>query len=135
MAQAFLDTNILLRHLLQDIPSQSARSSAYLSRIERGELRVHISDFVVFETVFLLERTYEQPRDKVRDVVLGFLHLPGVLLSGKRRFGRVFDLYVGLKISFAEAYHVVLMEQLKTTQIVSYDRDFDKVGHLTRIEP
>lgn len=38
MAPAFLDTNILLRHLLQDDPQQSPRATAFLLRVENGEV-------------------------------------------------------------------------------------------------
>ena len=58
MALMFLDTNILLRHLLQDHPEQSPRATAYLARIEEGELRARIADAVIFETVFALQRHY-----------------------------------------------------------------------------
>jgi predicted nucleic-acid-binding protein len=53
-----VDTNILLRHFLQDHPVQSRRASARMVPIEQGHLQVHISDIVAFEAVFLLERHY-----------------------------------------------------------------------------
>lgn len=63
------------------------------------------------------------------------LRLPGIVLPGKRRFGRVFELYVDLNISFADAYHVVMMEQLGLDEVISFDRDFDRVGGIRRVEP
>jgi predicted nucleic acid-binding protein len=135
MAQQFLDTNILLRHFLHDHPDHSTRASTFLARIERGELQVRISDIIVFECVFLLERRYKQPRTTVRELVLGFLALPGVILPGKRRLRRVFDLYVGRNIAFADAYHAVLMGQISIAEIVSFDREFDRVPGIRRVEP
>jgi predicted nucleic acid-binding protein len=135
MEEQFLDTNILLRHLLQDVPDQSARATELIRRIEAGEVRVHISDIVVFEVVFTLTRSYRQPKAAVRDAVLALLDLSGIVLPGKRRFHRVFDLFVGLNISFADAYHVVIMEQQKLTEVISFDRDFDRVAGIARVEP
>ena len=135
MADRFLDTIILLRHFLQDVPSQSARATALIRHIEAEQVHVHISDLVIFETVFTLQRQYRQPKAIIRDGVLAILDLPGILLPGKRRYYRIFDLYVDLNISFADAYHVVLMEQLKLTEIVSYDREFDRVPGINRSEP
>src|SRR5262245_43546063 len=132
MEEQFLDTNILLRHFLQDVPSQSARATELIRRLEDSEVQVHISDIVVFEVVFTLTRSYRQPKAAVRDAVLALLDLPGIILPGKRRFHRVFDLYVDLNISFADAYHVVLMEQQKVDTVVSFDRDFDRVQGITR---
>lgn len=135
MAPPFVDTNILMRHFVHDHPEQSPRATAYIGRIERGEIQVRISDIVVFETVFLLERHYKQPRTLVRELVLGFLELAGVILPRKRRFRRVFDLYVELNIAFADAYHVALMEQERLDEVVSFDREFDRAPGIRRVEP
>ncbi|SRR6266545_579739 len=135
MAQPFLDTNMLLRHFLQDVPDQSARATAYLQRVEAGEVEVRISDIVLFETVYTLQRQYDEPKDKIRDGVLAVLELPGIVLPGKRRFPRIFDLYVNFNLSFADAYHAVLMDRLGLDEIVTFDRGFDRVPGLRRIEP
>ena len=135
MALPFLDTNILLRHLTQDHPAHSRRATAYLARIERGELQVRTADTVIFETVFTLQRFYRQPREAIRDALLPLLELPGIVLPGKRRFRRVFDLYIERNLSFADAYHAVLMEHLKLTEIATFDRGFDRAPGIRRIEP
>ena len=131
----FLDSNVLLRHLLADHPNQSAKATAYLARIERGEITVRISEMVVFETVFTLQRHYHQPKSKIREAVLPLVELPGVILPGKRRFRKVFDLYVDHNLPFADAYHAVLMEHLKLNEIVTFDRHFDRVPGLHRLQP
>ena len=135
MAEQFLDTNTLLRHFLQDVPDQSERATELIRRIEAGEVQAHISDIVIFELVFTLTRTYRQPKAAVRDAVLAIVDLPGILLPGKRRFHRVFDLFVDLNISFADAYHIVLMEHRQIEAVVSFDRDFDRVTTVKRVEP
>jgi len=135
MAAPFLDTNILLRHLLQDDPDQSPRATAYLRRIEQGEVQVCISDIVVFETVFTLQRQYRRAKAEIAQHLLPLLELPGILLPGKRRFRRVFNLYVSLNLPFADAYHAALMEQLKLSEIATFDTDFDRVPGVHRIEP
>jgi predicted nucleic acid-binding protein len=135
VALPFLDTNIYVRHLTQDHPDYSPRATAYLARVERGELQVRTFDTVVFETVYVLQHSYHQPKAAIRDALLPLLELPGIVLPGKRRFRRVFDLYVDLNISFSDAYHAVLMERLKMTEAVSFDREFNRIQGITRVEP
>ena len=134
-ALPFLDTNVLLRHFLQDDPQQSSLSTAYLRRIEGGEAKVRIADTVVFETVFTLQRQYKIPRSQVRDAVLPLIELPGMILPGKRRFREVFDIYAGFNVSFVDAYHTVLMKRLGLDEIVSFDRGIDRIPGLRRVEP
>lgn len=135
MPRPFLDTNVLLRHLTQDHPEQSPRATSFLARIENGEVEVVLADTVLFETVFTLQRQFRVPRERVRDLVLPLVELPGIVLPGKRRLRRVFDLFVERNISFADAYHVVLMHDLGLTQIMSFDRHYDRVPGIERIEP
>ena len=135
MALPFLDTNVLLRHLLQDHPQQSPRAMAYLARIEHGEIKVRTADTVVFETVFTLQRQYGVPKEEIRDNLLPLLELPGIVLPGKRRLRKVFDLYVDLNLPFADAYHVALMQRLGLRHVISFDKEFNRVPGVTRVEP
>jgi predicted nucleic acid-binding protein len=135
MPQPFLDTNVLLRHLLQDEPDQSPRATAFLKRVEQGEIQVHTSDVVIFETVFTLERRYGGRKAQIRAALLPILELPGILLPGKRKFRKVFALYADLNLPFADAYYAVLMERLHISEIISFDTDFDKLPGITRLEP
>jgi len=135
MAERFLDTNVLLRHLLQDQPAQSANATRYLAAIEAGGAKVRIADTVIFETVFTLQRQYGVPKPNIRDTLLPLIDLSGIILPGKRRLREVFDLYVTYNISFADAYHAVLMKRWRLSEIVSYDRGFDKIPSITLVEP
>ena len=135
MTMAFLDTNVLLRHLVGDHEVHSPRATALMHRIERGEVRVRIAETVIFETVYGLARIYRQPKDKIRDGLLALLELSSLMLPSKPTIRRAFDFYVDLNMQFADAYHAALMERLKVSQILSFDRDFDKVPGLERIEP
>jgi uncharacterized protein len=132
----FLDTNVILRHVLSDNPDQSPRATAYFRLIANGNRSVQISDLVVFESVFTLEKTYRMPRHAIRDAIWPLLTLSGVTLEKKHEFHAVFDLYVNRpSLSFADCYHVELVKRLELPQVVSFDRGFDKVPGITRIEP
>lgn len=124
-----------MRHLRQDHPDHSRRASAYLVRIERDEIRARLPVTVVFETVFTLERVYRQTRLDVRDAVLPLIELKGMVPTDRSLLRRTFDLYVGGTLSFADAYHAALAERFASGEIVSFDRDFDRIPGLRRVEP
>ncbi len=131
---AFLDTNVLLRHLRQDQQVHSPKATNIIVRIERGDLQVRISDTVIFETVFTLQRTYKISKDQIAEILLPIIELPGIVLPGKRLYSRVFDLYCSTNLSFADCYHIVLMESLGIEEIISFDRGFDRISTIRRIE-
>lgn len=132
--EAFLDTNILVRHVTRDVPEQADRATAYLLAIERGERRVHFTETVVFETVYVLSVHYGIPRSAIRDAILPILDLSGMLLPGKRRFHDIFALYVERNVPFADAYHAVTARHMDLP-VLSFDRDFDRIPGIERVEP
>ena len=132
----FLDTNFLLRHVLQDHSDQSARATALIVAVERGQRTVRLADTVVFEAAYTLEKTYRVPRPTIRDALQPILDLPGIILPGKRLYHQVFDLYVREQgLSFADSYHVSLAIQLELPTILSFDRKVGRVPGISRAEP
>lgn len=134
MVLPFLDTNILLRHLRGDHPRLSPKATSIIRRIEQGKLRVRTADTVIFETIFTLKRTYKQPKEKIVAALAPILELAGIVLPGKRRFRKIFDLYLTTKLGFVDCYHLVLMNQLKIKEILSFDTDFDDIPNISRRE-
>jgi uncharacterized protein len=135
MSLPLVDTNVFLRHIVGDHPDQSPRATAFFERIERGEVRVRVADTVIFETVFTLQKFYRIARPDIRDALLALIDLPGVMLPGKQRLRRAFDYYVTYNLAFADAYHAVLVESLKLPEVVSFDRGYDRIPGLRRVEP
>jgi predicted nucleic acid-binding protein len=134
MAGAFLDTNVLLRHLLDDHVELSPKAHGIVDRIEHREVDARISDIVVFETVFVLERRYKISREEIARSVMRLLELPGILLPDKQRYGEVFELYLSTSVGFADCYHSVLMQRLGIAEVLSFDQDFDKLPGVVRRE-
>lgn len=135
-ALPFLNTNLILRHLTQDDPNLSPRATALMRRIAAGDLTVRTADTAVFETVYTLQRFYRVPRADIRQALTALLALPGIQLRGKRRYRRVFALYVTYPgLSFADCYHVALMESQRLSELISFDRGLDRVPTIARREP
>ena len=138
MTTPFLDTNILLRHLLNDHPQQSPACFALIKAIEQGKVKAWTTDLVISEVVFVLanKRTYNLPRQRIRDLLLPLIYLPGLKLPRKRLYQRIFELYTRFpSISFVDVFHAALVESRKEPELYSYDTDFDQVEGLHRIEP
>lgn len=135
MLLPLLDTNVILRHLLGDDSIQSPRATTLLMQVEQGSLRVRTTDIVVFETVFTLERRYRLTKKDIAAAVLPLLRLRGIVLPGKRHYEEVFELYINLDLPFADAYHAALVKRAGERQVISFDRHFDQIPGIERIEP
>jgi len=133
----FLDTNVLLRHLLNDDPVQSPAGFALIAAIEENKVSAWTSDLVIAEGVFVLanQKTYNLSREAIRDRLLPLLHLRGLKLPRKRLYDRIFELYTTLPIADIDCYHAALIEGHQPPSLYSYDSDFDQVPTITRLEP
>ena len=133
---AFLDTNVLLRYILNDDPTQSPAATRLFQGIEAGSTTVQLSDTIIFETAYTLESFYRVPRIEIADSLLAFLELPGVLLSGKTHYGEVCSLWIANRgLSFADCFHAVCAKRFTNGVIFSFDKGFDRIPGIERREP
>lgn len=78
MNEIFLDTNVFLRHFLQDIPSQSQQATAIIESIEKGEKRGLVSILVVNEMIWILENYYHLKRKDCISQILKILSIDSI---------------------------------------------------------
>ena len=128
---AFVDTNILVRHLTGDPPEMAARATAYL-RSENGLL---LTDLVAAETVYVLESFYEAPRDQVAHSMRSLLSFDTVICVDSALLLRAIEVYETDRVDFAEAYLVACAETTGVGRVASFDRSLDRVSTVERIEP
>lgn len=128
---AFLDTNILVRHLTADPPDMAARATAYLA----SETRLLLTDLVAAETVYVLESFYRAPRDQIAEAIRSVVAFGSLVCVDPDLLLRAAEVYETDRIDFAEAYLVACAESTGVAMIASFDRSLDRVASVQRIEP
>lgn len=128
---AFVDTNVLIRHLTGDPPEMAGRATAFLAS---GELLL-LADLVLAECVFVLESFYEVERAQVAALMRAAIALPAVETVDPASLLRALEVYEVDRLDFAEAYLVAQAEATGVGEIVSFDRAVDRVSSVTRREP
>ena len=68
-------------------------------------------------------------------MLLPLIELSQLKLPHKRLYRRVFELYTTLPLDYVDAYHVALTERRGSRSVLSYDRHFDRVPGIDRLEP
>lgn len=128
---AFIDTNILVRHLTGDPPDMAARATAYLG----SEQELLLTDLVAAETVYVLESFYEAPRHQVADAVRSLIAFDSVICVDPALLLRAAEVYETYRIDFADAYLVACAESTGVGEIASFDRSLDRIPSVERTEP
>jgi predicted nucleic acid-binding protein len=128
---AFVDTNVLVRHLTGDPPDMAARATDYLS----AATDVYLTDLVLGEVVYVLGSFYRAPRRQVAESMRALLALDSVTCRDPAMLLRSIEVYEVDRLDYAEAYLVACAEGSEVDTIVSFDRTIDRVGSVVRIEP
>ena len=127
----FLDTNVLVRHLTGDPPDMAERASRCL----RESYALFVPDLVLAETAYVLERRYRLPRTRIAGALRSILALPSVRTPDRDVLYRAIEVYQKHRMDFPDAYLIALAEASGAGTVISFDRDFDRLDTITRIEP
>jgi predicted nucleic acid-binding protein len=128
---AFLDTNVLIRHLTGDPPAMAARATAALA----DEEQLLLTDLVLAECVYVLESFYEIERSRVAELMRSAIAFPSIGTVDTPVLLRALEIYELDRLDFAEAYLVAHAEATGVGQILSFDRSIDRIKTVTRREP
>jgi predicted nucleic acid-binding protein len=128
---AFIDTNVLIRHLTGDPPAQAAKATRYLGRSEE----LLLSDLILAEVAYVLESFYEAPRVQVAETLRAVLGFPAIRVVDAELLQRAVEVYDVHRLDFADAYLVACAERAGVGVIASFDRSIDRVGTVRREEP
>jgi uncharacterized protein len=117
-----LDTNVVLRCLLDDIPEQTEKTKQVISSSPS-----YVTDVVLTEVVFVLERVVGMERADIARLVSAFLSLPNFVYNDYL-LDDTLDLY-GKKpsLSFVDCYAETETRVYKNT-LYTFDKQLAKHG-------
>jgi predicted nucleic-acid-binding protein len=77
-----LDTNVLVRFLVEDDAKQSAAAAAVVERAVAADEPLFVSDLVLCETVWVLSGSYRVPRAEIIALLRELVGLRGITVRG-----------------------------------------------------
>jgi predicted nucleic-acid-binding protein len=128
---AFVDTNILVRHLTGDPPDLAERATSYLA----AERELLLADLIAAETVYVLESFYKAPRNHIAQAIRSLVVFDSIVCVDPALLLRAVEVYETDRIDFAEAYLVACAESTGIGRAASFDRSIDRIDTVERIEP
>jgi predicted nucleic acid-binding protein len=128
---AFVDTNVLIRHLTGDPPDRAARATRLLAHADL----LLLPDLIVAEVVDVLESFYEVPRPRVAELVRAILAFPAIAVTDEPVLLRALEVYEVHRLDFADAYLVAQAESSGVGAVVSFDKSIERVPTVRRVEP
>lgn len=128
---AFLDTNILIRHLTGKPPEQAARATRFLTEKQR----LLLVDVVVAEVMYVLSSVYKATRTEVAKSARSVIGFRNVVVEDPAMLLRAVEVYEKYRLDFADAYLIAQAERSGDAAVVSFDKAIGRVGTVEREEP
>lgn len=130
-----IDANVILRYLTNDVPDQAKKVEELLIKVEEGSEDVFLPDIILADIIWILEGYYKQPRGQIREWMTAILSLPGLKFSDKDLALTALDIYVDTGIDWSDAFATGQMFKRKITEIYSFDKHFNRIKGIVRMEP
>ena len=87
------------------------------------------------EAVWVLQGPrYALPREHIREALADIARIENLEVPELALILEALDLYAAYKIDFADGYQTAVARSLGA-ELYSFDRDFDRIPGITRIEP
>lgn len=134
---ALVDANIFVRLLTGDDPEKATRCLSLFARSRRGEISLTTSEAVVAEVAYVLTspKSYRIPRDVVAAALQPLLTDPGMQIDRKKAVLSALELWGSSNLDFADCLSVARVRFDNLDGVYSYDRDFDRIAGVRRLEP
>lgn len=132
----FIDTTIFLQALVAEDKKKAAECRKLLQYIrDYDEIDAWTSSLVVAETEWICQQVYNLDPKTINEIVRSILGLRNLKILQRIDLRYALDIYDRFRMKFLEALIASNASLVgEHPLIVSYDRDFDKIG-ISRIEP
>lgn len=123
-----LDTNVLVRYLVQDDTAQLNAAKRLISRCLAEGLSLFIPVTVVLEVEWVLRSSFGFAKDDVLQVLSGLFSAAELTFESERALEVALQLYREGPADFADCLHIALATQAGEQPLWTFDKAAAKVG-------
>ena len=120
-----IDTNVILRYLLDDHEDFSPKAKAFMQDVAKGSIKAELPTVVVVECVYVMEKFYKIPKNEIVDTLSRILNIKGITNSAK---SEILDALIKYEKSNADIVDCILAAKSSPQRVVvSFDKDFKRL--------
>lgn len=123
-----LDTNVLIRYVVEDDPKQTRVAQRYIEQHAEAGDALFLTTSVILETEWVLRSVYEFTKDEVIEVFVGLLDAREMAFQDEASLERAVHRYRELNIDFADCLHLATAQTFHQLPLASFEkkaRDID----------
>ena len=131
MAGNLIDTNVIIRYLVETPEGISKKFSgvfSFFEKVETGTITIELTELVLFESFFVLTRIYRIPPPEASEVLSKIISFKGIRLTNRKVIEGCLKILQTKKIDLVDAYLIISAKQKGIDGIYSFDKDLAKNG-------
>jgi predicted nucleic-acid-binding protein len=120
------DTNTILRYLLKDNRELFQKAFVFFENVRKGQEKAIILESVLTETVYVLIKYYNVPREEISNKLKEFLLYKGVLNDDKEELIRALDIFSSSNLAIVDC---ILCAKARNAgfEMFSFDDKLNKI--------
>lgn len=117
-----IDTNLLVRYLINDDQKKAAAVDNLLDKAINGEVKIIVPSVVIAELVWVLESFYQLKPDAILELVEGIVNTSGLDVTDKSTVISALRLYKNRNIDFIDAWIIEFAKERDIKTIYTFDK-------------
>ncbi len=135
MTEAWVDANVILRHLTQEPTDQAREALALFRAAEEGRVRLWVDAITIAECVWVLTTVYGHARSDIAATLADLVAADGIVADDQEGLIEALRLFAAHNVDFADALLAARATRHGSAYMYSFDRDFDRLPGITRLKP
>ena len=135
MKKIYIDANVILRYITGDPPAMAKAARKVFLEAQKGKVILKIIPLVIAEVVWVLESYYDYPPGRIAENLINLLLCDGLEADQSSLLTEALLLYQKKNLDFADAILAVTALQKGPPVIYSFDRHFDRIEGVERVDP
>lgn len=122
----FIDTNVLLRFLLNDHQDLSPKAKLIFLKAQEGKIEIYLDEIVVAEAVWTLSSYYQIKKEKIIETLEKLISQNWIINPRKKLILEALLLYKLKNIHYIDAWIFVVNKNIKT-KLFTFDKNLAKL--------
>jgi predicted nucleic-acid-binding protein len=116
----YLDTNVILRYLLQDSEEYTTKSKEYIENNTS-----YIKNEVFAEVVYVLNKTYKVPKSEMSKILKEFISQDTINVDSKETLNLALEIFETKNIDFVDSL-LCACKKIQNINVVSFDKKLNQ---------
>lgn len=126
MSKLIADTNIFLRLILNDIPSQADEVEKLVKKAKRGDIKISVPQIIIFEIEYALSKYYKFPKTLIIDKLEAILAASYFSIQDGNIFKKSLKNYREKSLRLVDCF-LIAKSEIEKMKIFTFDKDLSKL--------